>query len=87
MAASIAVELIVQTSPPKRGMSGATVRTFGFNTARSRVPKGISSAMQQGRVQTRRSGTRPRRTDDEWLLEIGIRVHRVANRRSSGCAG
>jgi len=25
--------------------------------------------------------------DDEWLLEIRIRVHRIANRRSSGCAG
>jgi hypothetical protein len=34
---SITVQLIIQTSPPKRGMSRSTVRAFGFDNPRTFV--------------------------------------------------
>ena len=77
----MAVELVVQTSPPKWGMGGAAVRTFSFDTARSRVPKDVSSAVQQGRVQTRRGGTQPRQMGHGGCL--GAKGQSGA---TSGCA-
>jgi len=61
-ATSVAIELVIETSPPERGMGSATVRAFGLDAAWSRVPKGIARTAQQSWVQAGRGGTRPRRT-------------------------
>ena len=63
-------------------MSGPTIRTFRLDTARSRVPKGVSRAAQQGGVQTRRSSTRPRRTCHGCCLGT-----KGQSRATGGCTG
>ena len=39
---SVTIQLIIPTSPPKRGVSRSTVQTFSFSTPRTMVVVGAS---------------------------------------------